>query len=333
MMNKTILCALIILSFIKLEAQSLYAVTSQNKIYRINEDYTATSILTIDGSNGIKDIAISPSGEMYGLDNNNIYHIDLISGLATHLTALPNGTHTSLLCDSNFQLYIINPITKMLYKYNLLTDQFTDVIYLGFRTPGDLTFYKGNIIFQPLADGGLMDMIKTYNPETGTITDMMCDQFTYIPLVGLATIHDDCNSEIVIASSYDDLYVIDIENQTKTILPTNLNGDAFFGLASTNEYLGSLCEAQDLSNLNCSLSTIENHQKQITFYPNPATEKLFFSNHEKIKQVVIYNITGKPVRTISHAITEIDISDLAAGVYLLKIESDKTSDTRKLVKQ
>ncbi len=78
-----------------------------------------------------------------------------------------------------------------------------------------------------------------------------------------------------------------------------------------------------------SEATIE----QLSIYPNPATgEKVYITTKtNQPKKVEIFNVLGKPVLSTSLSGTELNISSLESGIYILKIKEGKNSATRKLV--
>ena len=62
--------------------------------------------------------------------------------------------------------------------------------------------------------------------------------------------------------------------------------------------------------------------KQITMFPNPATHKLKIkSSIHTLKSVVVYSLLGKEVLSVSSNFNQINISDLASNLYLVKIET------------
>ncbi|AVR45238.1 T9SS C-terminal target domain-containing protein [Christiangramia fulva] len=71
----------------------------------------------------------------------------------------------------------------------------------------------------------------------------------------------------------------------------------------------------------------------LSIYPNPVTGgKVFISsskNHDKI--IEIYNVLGKSVYKTRIRGRELDVSTLAPGIYILKIQEDKARATRKIV--
>ena len=67
-------------------------------------------------------------------------------------------------------------------------------------------------------------------------------------------------------------------------------------------------------------------------YPNPAKNNLFISSDSnEIKQVEIYNVLGKVVLNTKVTNASINISAIAAGVYVVKITEAGKTATRKLV--
>ncbi|MDW8333893.1 MAG: T9SS type A sorting domain-containing protein, partial [Bacteroidia bacterium] len=62
------------------------------------------------------------------------------------------------------------------------------------------------------------------------------------------------------------------------------------------------------------------------FYPNPAREKLYvrvFPRPTTPPTVKILNLTGQTLQTTFDHETEIDVSNLPAGIYLIEIGGEK----------
>ncbi len=76
----------------------------------------------------------------------------------------------------------------------------------------------------------------------------------------------------------------------------------------------------------CTLNTIDfNKDFSVTIFPNPTQNILNIKTDELIKEVVIYNVLGKEVTTNQNSSSAIDVSNLAQGIYIVKIiaENDK----------
>ncbi|GCD78316.1 hypothetical protein JCM31826_17980 [Thermaurantimonas aggregans] len=86
--------------------------------------------------------------------------------------------------------------------------------------------------------------------------------------------------------------------------------------------------------LNLSVSENKPKATELSIYPNPASDRLFIAQNEPIYQRVdICNATGLVVKStlLSENITEIPVSDLPAGLYLLRFTD--TQDNTLLIKK
>jgi Secretion system C-terminal sorting domain/Ig-like domain CHU_C associated/GEVED domain len=71
------------------------------------------------------------------------------------------------------------------------------------------------------------------------------------------------------------------------------------------------------------------------YHPNPVKDMLTLSYDKNISGVEVYNIVGQKViaKTIGQNQAQIDMSQLSAGTYMVKVMSDTASKTIKVVKQ
>lgn len=83
------------------------------------------------------------------------------------------------------------------------------------------------------------------------------------------------------------------------------------------------------------LSIDENFRKNITFYPNPVSNKLTVASLYKLDSYKIYNILGKLVGqgAANGNLTEIDMSNLASGMYFINAISGGMQSSFKVTKQ
>ncbi len=73
---------------------------------------------------------------------------------------------------------------------------------------------------------------------------------------------------------------------------------------------------------------------KLILYPNPVTNYLTIASHNStIEKVVIYNITGEIIKSIEGNITTIDLSNLSSGSYLIFLQTDQGSVTKKILKK
>ena len=71
----------------------------------------------------------------------------------------------------------------------------------------------------------------------------------------------------------------------------------------------------------------------LTIYPNPVNSgKIYITTKSSLdKKVEIFNVLGKKVFETVITSKEINISNLAAGVYIIKIKEGDATATRKLI--
>jgi len=65
-------------------------------------------------------------------------------------------------------------------------------------------------------------------------------------------------------------------------------------------------------------------------YPNPASDRVYFTNPEEIEEVRVYSLTGIELIKTTHIMAGIDVSELSAGTYLVKVIGNRQEKTRML---
>lgn len=89
------------------------------------------------------------------------------------------------------------------------------------------------------------------------------------------------------------------------------------------------------SNINLGIEDLENDQA-ISIYPNPSSEKIFINLDSSIQNenltIELFTISGEKI--ISQSNSEwVDVSEIPSGSYLLKVQSETSSWTKKLIKE
>lgn len=76
-------------------------------------------------------------------------------------------------------------------------------------------------------------------------------------------------------------------------------------------------------------------KNEVSVYPNPVENILHINATEKVDAIQIVNVLGQQVTNILIDANnkQIDVSDLASGVYMVKVISSATQETFKIVKQ
>jgi hypothetical protein len=75
-----------------------------------------------------------------------------------------------------------------------------------------------------------------------------------------------------------------------------------------------------------AISLQNEHQDGVKIYPNPAKNTITIESINPVKSVNIYNVQGILIKQSKR--TDIDISDCAAGVYLLEVENTEGTLSR-----
>ena len=77
-------------------------------------------------------------------------------------------------------------------------------------------------------------------------------------------------------------------------------------------------------------------EANIVMFPNPAFETTTITSTQEITSITVFNILGQEVATFKGEgnNTQIDVSNLATGNYLVKVSAENgSSETLKLIKQ
>jgi hypothetical protein len=101
-----------------------------------------------------------------------------------------------------------------------------------------------------------------------------------------------------------------------------------YGTTLDGEFQVSAYDASLLSN-----SSFEN--ENFRSYPNPVKDMLNLSYNKTISDVSVFNLLGQEVmiRSINANQTQIDMSGLTAGTYLVKVTADNQVKTIKVIKE
>ncbi|MDO6761173.1 T9SS type A sorting domain-containing protein [Tamlana sp. 2_MG-2023] len=121
---------------------------------------------------------------------------------------------------------------------------------------------------------------------------------------------------------------------TKNYRMNGLNEDYFYADDTDNLLLFMNGAVRSYAlDIDGSLSTEDFEQNTINIYPNPVENLLSInSNNLVITDVTVFDYAGKIVKTIIWNDTDLNLSDLDSGMYILRINTDHGILTRKLIK-
>lgn len=122
-----------------------------------------------------------------------------------------------------------------------------------------------------------------------------------------------------------DIFRIGVSNSGIQKLQADIDYIRIFNQALTTSQVSSLYANPALSN---NVAEINNFK--FNLYPNPASDILNIEFNEAIKSVEIYSLQGQKVLETNQ--TEINISNLASGMYIVKVQDLRGSfATKKLI--
>jgi heat shock protein HslJ len=85
---------------------------------------------------------------------------------------------------------------------------------------------------------------------------------------------------------------------------------------------------------NSPLNNSEFEKEQIVISPNPVESNIYIKNSNyKIYNIEILNHLGQNVKTVISGFEDIDVSDLASGIYTLKLISENNTEFKKIIKK
>ena len=124
-----------------------------------------------------------------------------------------------------------------------------------------------------------------------------------------------------------------IESDTdgsQSIYASDLDGDG------DNDVLGTLrIDDKNTWYENLTILSIGGNdlESKISIHPNPMRDILFIESDQDIKGFKLYDLLGRLVLEEKEAVTAINLTTIASGVFLLHLETEKGTLPMKLVKE
>ncbi|AUC14927.1 hypothetical protein BTO06_07150 [Tenacibaculum sp. SZ-18] len=310
-------------------------INSEGDVYKLNREDTFSYFTSTDVTTN--DIAISEEGIIYGITANGL--IEIKKG--TH-EVLPNteGMYgNSLVYAGSGDLYYIHK--KSLYRYNVNSEAVELISNFDLGTPGDLTLYKGNIIFPnsiiPIDGSESYSRILAYNLKSGLISEVACSDLFGVSF-GITNVFSNCKSNKVYFTNlnypWENLYTVDLETGEIAISSIKVPANNIFGLASSNEYLAADCH-EELRTKNCrSIFSIDEFLSESTkVYPNPTNDIITVNSKVELDLIEIYDMNGKLVRKIEDPENGTSIKNLSSGNYLVNLHHKNSKKIIKVIKK
>jgi len=78
-----------------------------------------------------------------------------------------------------------------------------------------------------------------------------------------------------------------------------------------------------------SIIQVSPTEHQVLLYPNPVEDVFYVSSTEPVTQLSLYNVRGKQIAKTNQ--TQMRVSDLASGVYMVKISTTTSHTVKRLL--
>ncbi|WP_333851862.1 T9SS type A sorting domain-containing protein [Epilithonimonas sp.] len=135
--------------------------------------------------------------------------------------------------------------------------------------------------------------------------------------------------------------VIDKANNTleyyvngNVIYSTTLTATNFSFLDLSIENYGSGFSVDNIQVKDATLAVVEAGKKDIfRIYPNPTVDVVNFDVAGKINSVEVYDAAGKLVKTSKDGAKSLNVSELGKGNYVVKVQTENASYTKKVIKK
>lgn len=316
-------------------SQDIYIINSENELKILDvSSFTVSNILTVDTNafGTMLDIAFNPDGRLFATTSfNNLIEIDLITEEVTVIAILPKGaSYPGLVGNANNQLISNRFLPLELVSYDIDSGDFT-IIENNISTPGDFTYFKGNLIYPSFFN----DFIKAYD---GTETkNVGCS----VPLLfGITNVFEDCETNTVYAFDEDAkvyLYTLG-EREFEVVADLWEVTGPIYGAATTTEYMASACSLVEIDVVNCDPLSMDDYNPfGIQLLENPVKDNIrLYVEQPKLEMLyTIFDIRGATIKIGELNSFEIDVSALAQGWYILKLNDSngRTLFTEKIVKK
>ncbi|WP_397363093.1 T9SS type A sorting domain-containing protein [Olleya sp. R77988] len=212
--------------------------------------------------------------------------------------------------NNQFELQeIINGITMYSDAYNGVSP-----VLLSINSLGGFGGSSGNVIRTNPAD------------KTEFTFDQAVDVQSIIALNG----DDTANFTFTPIGGTNTSVVVPITGGSGQTVSLNWVGVTSFFV--TSDHTGSISYFfDDVKVTSSTLSTTDFSIDEVSIFPNPATTQLNIKNVTNLKEVTIYDVLGKTV--LQSTSLSINVEDLSKGVYIVKIETENETITKKVVKK
>ncbi|MCS3871327.1 hypothetical protein J3D55_004243 [Chryseobacterium ginsenosidimutans] len=120
-----------------------------------------------------------------------------------------------------------------------------------------------------------------------------------------------------------------LDNKGTPVAEVTLDADGMARNATTPDLGG-----YEFTNLVLAVNDVAAKNK-LNYYPNPVVDFITINNDSKIRNVEVYNMSGQRLinETVNAEKGSVDMRKVPTGVYILKVNSEKDSQSLKIIKK
>lgn len=250
--------------------------------------------------------------------------------------------------DKDGNIWMANYEDTSLLHANIALIKYDGDVWISHNLGEDLSFMTMKIDNQGNPWLQSLNLLRKLDPISNTWTDIVLYDLLGTSLVGLMTIEGD-NKLWFSTSEYNEvdgwwdtgIALYDGSDWSHySTLNSELPSDTVYQIAVDDNGTKWIATDQGLAafNENGLLSTTDHStlMDDIVLFPNPAKDFITLKLPEWLQYstVDILNIQGRKINTfvVNHNRAQVDVSSLSSGIYLVRIQSDKTYTMKKFVK-
>ena len=124
-----------------------------------------------------------------------------------------------------------------------------------------------------------------------------------------------------------DISKITFENDEMNVIVKNSDEPHLFELSGINKITFDLVTE--------SIESITHNNTSLHLYPNPTENHLFIETEHEIEEIVIYDVYGRKCQQVNETTSQqvLDVTDLNAGIYFIKVVTDNNEIVKRFVKK
>lgn len=124
-----------------------------------------------------------------------------------------------------------------------------------------------------------------------------------------------------------DISKITFENDEMNVIVKNSETPHLFELSGINKITFDLVTE--------AVESITYNNTSLHLYPNPTENRLFIETEHEIEEIVIYDVYGRKCQQANETTSQqvLDVTDLNAGIYFVKVVTDNNEIVKRFVKK